>query len=415
MNIVDRVKNILLTPKTEWDVIAAESTPTQQLIVGYVLPLAAISAVAAFIGSFFLLGAFGFGGLLLWGLVAMVVRIVMAVVAVFVVGFVIDALAPSFGGQKNQAQALKVAAYSFTAGWVGGIFNIIPFIGWLVALLFALYGLYLLYLGLPKLMHNPEDKTIGYTVVVVIITIVVMVIVNILATCAAAPAYLGGAMMSSGARGYATPSAPSFAKESAMGKLDDFAKKMEAAGKKMEAAQASGDQKAQAQAALDVLGTAMSGGRKVEALSVEEVKGFVPETFAGLPRTSQSAERSGVASLMVTTAKATYGDNSGKQVRLEVTDAGGAGAMMGLASWMGAMNMEKEDDNGAERTRKEGSRLVHERLSKRGGDNEYSVVLGDRFIVKAAGTVDLGGLKSGVSNLNLAKLESMKDVGVAKN
>jgi hypothetical protein len=414
MNIVDRVKNILLTPKTEWDVIAAETTPTQQLIVGYVLPLAAIAAIAGFIGSFFLLGTFGFTGILIWGLVAMVVRIVMAVVAVFVVGFVIDALAPSFGGQKNQAQSLKVAAYSFTAGWVGGIFNIIPFIGWLVALLAALYGLYLLYLGLPKLMHNPEDKTIGYTVVVVLITIVVMVIVNILATCAAAPAYLGGAMLHSGAGGYATPS-PKFAKDSTVGKLDDFAKKMEAASKKMEAAQASGDQKAQAQAALDALGTVVSGGRKVQPLSVDEVKAFVPETFAGLPRTSQSAERGGMDSLQVTTAKATYGDNSGKQVRLEVTDAGGAGAMMGLASWMGAMNMEREDDNGAERTRKEGNRLVHERVSKRGGDNEYSVVVGDRFIVKAAGTVDLGGLKGGVSNVNLAKLESMKDVGVAKN
>jgi hypothetical protein len=236
----------------------------------------------------------------------------------------------------------------------------------------------------------------------------VMIIVNVLATCAMAPAYIGGAMMSSGAGGYAR-------RDSAMGKLDDFAKKMEAAGKKMDAAQASGDQKAQAQAALDVLGTAVSGGRKVESLSVDEVKGFVPETFAGLPRTSQSAERSGMASLMVTTAKATYGDNSGKQVRLEVTDAGGAGAMMGLASWMGAMNMEKEDDYGSERTRKEGGRLVHERLSKKGGDNEYSVVVGDRFIVKAVGSVDLTGLKSGVTNLNLAKLESMKDVGVAKN
>src|SRR4029079_18929942 len=29
MNIVDRVKNILITPKTEWEVIAGETTPTQ--------------------------------------------------------------------------------------------------------------------------------------------------------------------------------------------------------------------------------------------------------------------------------------------------------------------------------------------------------------------------------------------------
>src|SRR5687768_8369590 len=116
MNIVDRVKKILLTPKTEWDVIAAESTPTQQLVVGYVLPLAAIAAVAAFIGqvvigvSVPLLGTVRFG--LLAGLTGLVMSVVMAVVMVFVLGLIADALAPSFGGQKNSAQALKVAAYT---------------------------------------------------------------------------------------------------------------------------------------------------------------------------------------------------------------------------------------------------------------------------------------------------------------
>jgi hypothetical protein len=80
------------------------------------------------------------------------------------------------------------------------------------------------------------------------------------------------------------------------------------------------------------------------------------------------------------------------------------------------MNVEKEDDRGSERTRKDGNRLVHERVSKTGGDNEFSLVLADRFIVKAVGSgVDLATLKGGVSGLNLAKLESLKDAGVAKN
>ena len=310
------------------------------------------------------------------------------------------------------AQATKVAVYSFTAGWVGGVFLIIPFVGGFLALLASLYGLYLLYLGLPKLMRNPEDKTIGYTAVVVIVTIVVLVVVNALVFCASAPAMFGAAALSSRGPSIDNP----YTKGSTLGKLDDFTRKMEEAGKKMEAAEKSGDPNKQAQAAMEALGTAFSGGRKVEPLSVEEVKAFVPESFAGLPRTSQAAERSGMATLMVTTARATYGDAGGKQVRLEVTDAGGAGAMMGLASWMGAMNMEKEDDYGAERTRKEGNRLVHERVSKKGGDNEYSVIVADRFVVKAVGTgVDLGGLKGGVNGLNLARLESMKDAGVAKN
>ena len=51
MGIIDRVKNILITPKTEWDVIAGESSSTGGLLTGYVLPLAGISALAGFIGT----------------------------------------------------------------------------------------------------------------------------------------------------------------------------------------------------------------------------------------------------------------------------------------------------------------------------------------------------------------------------
>ena len=413
MNLIDRAKNILLTPKTEWDVIAAEPANRQQLIVQYVLILAAIPAAITFLltlalGSFF--GGFGVA----YALFSLVWSIAWSIISVFLFAYVIDALAPNFGAQKNYEQALKVVAYSYTAVWIGSIAAVVPVLGWLVLLAAVGYSVYTLYLGLMQVMGSPQDKAVGYTAVAIIIMVVVAIVVGSIVAMLQGAALLGAAG-GAAAFGKRVQSSTPYSRDSTVGKLDDIARKMEAAGKKLEAAQASGDQKAQAQAALDVLGTAVSGGRKVEALSVEEVKGFVPETFAGLPRTSQSAERSGMASLMVTTAKATYGDNRGKQVRLEVTDAGGAGAMLGLASWMGAMNSEKEDDNGAERTRKEGNRLVHERLSKRGGDNEYSVVLGDRFIVKAAGTVDLGGLKGGVSGLNLAKLESMKDVGVAKN
>ena len=37
MNLVDRAKNILITPKTEWEVIKNESSSVQQIITGYVL------------------------------------------------------------------------------------------------------------------------------------------------------------------------------------------------------------------------------------------------------------------------------------------------------------------------------------------------------------------------------------------
>ena len=408
MNIVDRVKNILLTPKTEWDVVAAESTPTATLITGYVLPLAGISAAAYFIGvclvgtSLPFVGTWRMG--IGWGLGMAVWHVIAAVIAVFIVGFIVDALAPTFGAQKNNAQALKVAVYAYTPAWVAGIFMIIPMLGVLV-LLGSLYGIYLLYLGLPRLMKNPEDKSVAYTVVTVIAAIVVGVVIAVIGGMVAAPAMMATHSMGMGS---SIPRHATVDPSSSLGKLDSFAKKMEEAGKKMEAAEKSGDPGKQMEAAMSTLGTAMSGGKAVEPLQLDQIKPFVPENFAGLPRTSTRSERAGVAGFMTAKAEGTYGDSAGKQVNLEVVDTGGVAGLMGLATWAGVMS-ERETDDRLERTRKEGNRVVHEEVSKRGGRNKYSLVLADRFIVTASGSgVDINALKSGVTSLDLGKLESMR-------
>jgi hypothetical protein len=87
---------------------------------------------------------------------------------------------------------------------------------------------------------------------------------------------------------------------------------------------------------------------------------------------------------------------------------------MALAGWAGVEG-ESEDDSGSERTHKENGRLTHERRSKSGRSSEFSVVLGDRFVVTAKGQdVDFDALRAGVGSLDLAKLEGMKDVGVSR-
>lgn len=187
--IIQRAKDILLKPKETWPVIAAEPATTQSIYVPYVLLLAAIGPIAGFIGG----QVFGFTMLgvtyhppLVGALVSAIVTYGLSLATIFILALVIDGLAPNFGGQKDQTQALKVAAYSATAGWVGGIFGILPALS-LIGLLFALYGLYLLYLGLPVLMKAPQDKALGYTVVVIIVYIVLFLIVGAVVGALAAP------------------------------------------------------------------------------------------------------------------------------------------------------------------------------------------------------------------------------------
>ncbi len=404
MNLIERAKNIVLSPKTEWDAIAADPTPTPKLITGYVLPLAAVAAVAASIGMVFI--GHGMGPLgtvrmpVMTGLVMLVFQLVMAVAMVFLLGFIIDALAPSFGGQKNMAQAVKVAAYAYTPVWIVGILSIIPALG-LLGILAALYAIYLVYLGLPRLMKSPPEKSVAYTAVVIVAGIVLGLVLAAVGGLLTAPAMMASHL----------GSAPSviYDKDSPRAKLDDFGRKMEAAGKRMEEAQKSGDPKRQMEAAMATLGTAISGGKGVEPVQLDLLTPFVPEKFAGLPRTSMRSDRTGVAGLMAAKVAGDYGDDTGKRVKLEVVDTGGAAGLTGLAAWAMIGASESENDQRIERMRREGNRMVREESSKRGGSNAYSVILADRFVVSAEGQgVDLNALKSAVGTLDLGKIESLK-------
>jgi hypothetical protein len=169
MNLVDRAKNIIVSPKTEWEVIASETPDTNSIFTGYVLPLAVLPAVASFIGYGFI--GFGFFKGVTVGIAYGLITLLTSLVSVFITAFVVNALAPSFGSEKDMGRSMQLVAYGYTPAWVGGILNIIPVIGWLGGL-FGLYGIYLMYLGFPHTMKTPQDKVIVYMIVTFVILMV---------------------------------------------------------------------------------------------------------------------------------------------------------------------------------------------------------------------------------------------------
>jgi hypothetical protein len=183
MALVDRVKNILLTPRTEWEVIDAEPTTVADLYKGYIIPLAAIGPVAQAIGFSVFGMRLPFLGTyrtpVVNAVTQAVVTFVLTLVMVYVLSLIIDKLAPTFGGIPNQIQALKVAAYSYTASWVAGIFMLVPALSFLAIL--GVYSLYLLYLGLPVRMKSPAEKALSYTAVVIIAAIVLFMLIGVVA------------------------------------------------------------------------------------------------------------------------------------------------------------------------------------------------------------------------------------------
>jgi len=177
MSLVDRAKNIIMTPKTEWPVIAAEEPNATAILTGYVIPLALIPSIASLIG-YGVIGS-GFMHSFTWGIAYAVISFVSSVLGVYVTAYVVDFLAPNFGSQKNFGRAMQVVAYSYTPAWVAGVLNIVPALG-IIASLASIYGLYLMYLGLPHTMKTPQDKVVVYLVVTAVILIVVFMILGMI-------------------------------------------------------------------------------------------------------------------------------------------------------------------------------------------------------------------------------------------
>jgi len=179
---VGRGRAILFEPRATFKEVDSEFTKPGALWARYILPLALIGPVAGAVGRLIfgkriagtsLAESLSIGGAVTWAVIALV----LALVAVFVLTQVISLLAPGFGGQKNDVQALKVAAYSSTPVWLAGIFNLHGrFL--MVGIIVSLYGLFLLYLGLPTLMKVPKDRAMGYTAVVIIAAIVIFLLVS---------------------------------------------------------------------------------------------------------------------------------------------------------------------------------------------------------------------------------------------
>lgn len=163
--LFNRVKGFLLAPAQEWKRIDAENDTAVSLFMNYAMILAAIPALTGLIGGV----VFGYGvgpsffrPSIFAAIGSCILRYVLSLAVVYVLGLIVDFMAPIFGGEKNRIQSLKLVVYSATASWVAAVFHLFPPLA-MVAVLLGFYGVYLFYTGLPILMKAPQEKAVIYT------------------------------------------------------------------------------------------------------------------------------------------------------------------------------------------------------------------------------------------------------------
>jgi hypothetical protein len=381
--LIDRIKGLLLQPSLEWDKIKSEPATPMGLITGYVMIVAAIPAIANFVGST-LIGVGGFGLSykvpMITGAIGGLVAYGLSIIAVFVLAFLINALAPNFGAHADKIQSFKVAAYTGTAAWLAGVFSLIPLLS--ILGLLGLYSLYILYRGLPRLMGCPEEKATGYTAVVVVLAIIIQLVIGTIGA-----AVIGAGTLATGALGANTSSGlaintPEGKVTLNQGKLDEAAKKIEQAAKSIE------------------------DGTVKPAIDAAKLEALLPATINGAAKSDVFTSSGGAANMSTSNAGANYSIGEGR-IRLELTDIGALGAMAAIGTVMNVQSSSQSGSSYQKTTTKDG-RIWTESYDSSIRSGSYSVIVADRINVTADGTnIDMAAIKSAIDSIDMGQIEAL--------
>ena len=385
--LLQRVLDILMHPRDTWLQIDAEDGNPARIYLGYLVFLAAIPAVAGFIGySLIGVGAFGISVRVpvVQGLVSMVVGYVLSLAMVYVLALIANMLAPRFQAQQDMGSAFKLVAYASTAGMLGGVFSILPSLA-MLGLLAALYSVYLLYTGIPVLMKAPQEKAVGYTAALVVCGILAGIVVG-LATSLVTPGArgLGAGMAGMGDTGSVTMKVPGTDIKIDTGRLEE-------ASRKMEEAQAKGDTQAAAKAATEMMGAAL-GGKGGEPFAPKLLRDTLPERVGDLPRTAIEARSESAMGMQFTHVSAQY-THEDKELEIQIQDLGAVPALrMAMAGWA-TTTAESENADEVERIYRQGDTTIKESYRKDGSSSDVALMLPNGVMVQAYGRLPVEDLK----------------------
>ena len=450
-----RVKGILLSPAAEWPVIDSEGTTPATVFGTYVIPLAALAAIVNFIRLSVIGINMPFGGTIrspiTAGLTNAVLTCVMAVLGVALIAGIINLLAPTFGGVRDNRRALRAAAYSLTAAYVGTFLGLLP-MGTLLSLLAGLYGIYILYLGLPLMMHSKPDKAVGYTASVVVCTLLAGLILGAVmgtlglgrsaafsgfnhspeqerAESASTVGNAIGGLLGTDQKGKqdlgaAIANLAKAGEQMEQQEKRNAASSSAAASSGATAAQTSTDPSqaanpTQAVAAagglMTALGGALGGEHRHTPVDFHQLEGLLPASLPGMTRQQASGAANQALGVQKTSATATYQGVGNARAEVEISDAT---AVSGLIDMADSMNVSQttESDSGFEKDVSLQGRKVHEKYDRNAHHGELSTLVARRFAVDVSGdNLTIEDLEGALSSLDLKSLEAMKDAGATAN
>lgn len=406
--LLDRVLALLLRPGEAWQQIAEEAPDIASICTRYLVFLAAIPAVAGFIGySLVGAGAFGFSVRvpIVQGLVGMVVGYALSLTMVLVMALVASALAPRFGGQAQLPRAFQLIAYGATAGWVGGVFSAVPALA-MLGVLAALYSVYLIYRGAPVVMRVPVERAVGYTAALIVCGIVAGLVVGLVTSVVTPrPGAFAGVGGAGSLRGPSVAGPGVNIALPGTGISIDTSR-VEAANRRMEEAQARGDTQAAGKAMGDMMSAAL-GGKGAAPLAPEALRALLPESLGSMPRTAVEARSEAAMGIQFTNVSAQYAEGE-RLIEVRMQDIGAVPALaIGMAAWSRS-TVDRETPDEVERVYRRDGTAIKEEYRKDGTSASLVMLLPNGVLLEGSGNLPMDELRAALQAVPAGQVAALK-------
>jgi hypothetical protein len=168
--LIDRIRSLLLDPDTTWQAVKLEPSSAADLLREYVFKLAAVPAVAHFLGWWVIVGFWN-------SFTRSVLLYALSIFLVWGVSRIIGLLAAQFGAEENETGCFKLAAFSLTPYFIAGALYLIPPLMILVPI-GGLYGCFLLMRGLPAVLDVPAERSVSIAILVSIAMFLLFILIG---------------------------------------------------------------------------------------------------------------------------------------------------------------------------------------------------------------------------------------------
>ena len=159
---------------------------------------------------------------------------------------------------------------------------------------------------------------------------------------------------------------------------------------------------------LGALGSSLGGAHRHDPVDFHVLESMLPSSLSGMQRDVPQGNASQGMGMKETSAQVDFSGANDAHVNVSITDAAAVSGLAGIAEM--ANSQQSEQGDSYEKNETIGGQNVHEKWDAQAKHGELSLIVARRYGVEITGNnVDMDALKTALAQIDLGKLESIKD------